>query len=138
MARCAPIIYHGALGNSVLASAVTSGSKRTRDPSSSPRIKRLASTNQGQPLLCFRCSNTGHLPAACTASTTVAGLKTVAPLMGGTHSNSLRAPSGQCYCFNFAQASTCSYADICRNAHASSSCESTEHGARACTARARS
>lgn len=116
-----------------------SGSKRARDaserdPSSSPR-KRPAGNNFPQPMLCFRCGNTGHLPASCSASTTVAG-KAAAPLMGGAPSNSLRAPSGQCYCFNFARSSSRSYTNSCRNVHACSICQSTENGARACTARA--
>ncbi|KAI0814761.1 hypothetical protein BC629DRAFT_1466947 [Irpex lacteus] len=85
--------------------------------------------------LCFRCGTVGHLPNSCTAAVTSAG-KPVEALMGGRHSNSLRSTSGQCYCFQFARSSACSYTDNCRNLHACSICRSSEHGAAACSSKA--
>ena len=87
------------------------------------------------PQLCFRCGVTGHLPAACTSSTTTAG-RPVAPIATGARSgNALLAPDGRQFCFNFAKMSLCTHGDSCRNAHACSLCADDAHGAAACPRR---
>lgn len=96
-----------------------------------PRRPRLAGPSSS---LCFRCGQTGHLPASCTATRTIAG-RPVASLAstGGPHT--LAAPNGTQYCFNWARASDCKFRDQCSNAHSCSICHSRDHGATECTHR---
>ncbi|KAI1785444.1 hypothetical protein LXA43DRAFT_1038201, partial [Ganoderma leucocontextum] len=84
--------------------------------------------------LCFRCGRTGHLPAACTAETTIANI----PAATLDHTKNARSPhalvasDGRAYCFNWASRGACKNGRKCYNAHTCSICASTGHGAGSC------
>lgn len=91
-----------------------------------PKKARFASS-------CFRCGQLGHLPARCSATTTVSGKPVLQldPTSRGEHT--LRAPDGKPVCIAWASRSTCSRSG-CRAAHICSLCLDNQHGANACTA----
>lgn len=87
-----------------------------------PPIKAAAS--------CFRCGFEGHVPKDCSRTVTRAG-KPVAPLTGGSHQNSIQAPDGKPFCFNFCKYGNCRNVASCPGNHSCSIC-SGGHGASTC------
>lgn len=101
------------------------------DFTTSPRKKSQAFVSNH----CFRCGASGHLPADCTADSTIAG-KPVAPLATGARSkHALATPNGKHFCFNWASASNCTFGTACKNAHSCSLCGDSSHGAGNCKSR---
>ncbi|KAI0662335.1 hypothetical protein C8Q70DRAFT_1093350, partial [Cubamyces menziesii] len=82
----------------------------------------------------FRCGGEGHLPKACTATTTTTG-RPVAPLSTTSRSpNALTGPNGRAFCFAHALQSVCRDRTNCAHYHGCSICGGTNHGAALCTA----
>ncbi|KAG2061035.1 hypothetical protein BDR06DRAFT_947534 [Suillus hirtellus] len=85
---------------------------------------------------CFRCGASGHLPADCSADTTLAGKPVAAIASNARSKHALANASGKHYCFNWANGSNCSFNSNCRNIHACSLCGDSSHGAGNCKVRA--
>jgi len=96
-----------------------------------PASKRQR-TAASSPSMCFRCSNTGHLPKECSASHTKAGKPVVALSTDAKHPNGLVSTSGKTFCFHWARDSSCHFSDSCMHFHGCSICSSLSHGAQAC------
>lgn len=125
------IMSNAALQALKLSTPQSSPTKRRLDEQSTSSNKIPRNQPSGH---CFRCGSTGHLPAACTASTTLAG-KPTAPLMPNAKSNqALQAPDGSQYCFGFACRSSCRFQN-CAFAHSCSICRSASHGASRCSSK---
>ncbi|KAJ7185069.1 hypothetical protein C8R46DRAFT_1300944 [Mycena filopes] len=116
-------------------------------PSSSGRsagpAKRsfLADDSTGSPkkmvkAYCFRCGNSGHFPADCTATTTITNRPTAGVSKTGKSKNTLLTPDGKQFCFNFARHSSCNFGNTCHNFHGCSICGSAAHGAGSCSSAA--
>ncbi|THH14005.1 hypothetical protein EUX98_g9659 [Antrodiella citrinella] len=103
-------------------------------PQAAKRPRNSTNSNSAPPL-CFRCGITGHLPAACSSTTTSAGRPCARIAPGATSPNSILAANGLQFCYNWARSSSCRFGTECNNHHACSICEDTDHGASACSRR---
>ncbi|KAF8949731.1 hypothetical protein BDZ97DRAFT_1306848 [Flammula alnicola] len=81
---------------------------------------------------CFRCGATGHFPADCSASTTVAGKPCLTVATGLKSRNTLLTAEGRQFCFGFARSGSCRFGHTCSHSHSCSICYSTSHGAASC------
>ncbi|TFY54470.1 hypothetical protein EVJ58_g8847 [Rhodofomes roseus] len=86
-----------------------------------PPLKKFRSDSSATgPGLCFWCGiPPAHLPHACSATTTAAGIPCAA-LSSSGGPNALTAPDGKQYCFSWAKAGQCSYSSCCHNSHSHS------------------
>ncbi|KAL7277221.1 hypothetical protein ACG7TL_009071 [Trametes sanguinea] len=76
-----------------------------------------------------KCARTGHLPAACTAASTVTGRATASLSNDARSPHALAAPSGRLYCFSssFALHSTCCDDNMYTYFHGCSICGAAGH-----------
>lgn len=80
---------------------------------------------------CFRCGQTGHFPARCTASTTTSGKPVLQLDTASKGEHTLKAPDGRPVCINWSARSRCTR-PACRATHICSLCLDSNHGANAC------
>ncbi|KAF9442290.1 hypothetical protein P691DRAFT_498277 [Macrolepiota fuliginosa MF-IS2] len=98
------------------------------DQSLSHRKKPCTSNS----MMCFQCGCTGHLPASCTASTTLAQKPCAALVPNTSSANALQGPDGQQFCFLWSKNSQCTQGSSCNFSHSCTLCCQSNHGATEC------